>query len=191
MNNKPIDKRIRKTKKSIRNALAKLMTEKEINSITIKDIAVTAEINRKTFYNYYAGVYQVIDEIENNVVDSVKNALFDVDYEEAIKKPYIIFERLNEVLNTDFEFYSHLLSNQSNYNLTSKIVEMLKENAKAAIIKDFQITEPDIDIMLDYALSGMLNIYQKWFNSAYMQPLEEVSKTVSVLCFSGISALLL
>ena len=190
MNNKPIDKRIRKTKKSIRNALAKLMTEKDINSITIKDIAETADINRKTFYNYYSSVNQVIDEIENNVVDSVRKAMLDVDYEEAMKKPYIIFERLTETINTDFEFYSHLLSYNSNYNLTSKIVEMLKENAKAAIKKDLHLAEPEIDIMLDFALSGMVNIYQKWFNAAYMQTLEEVSKTVSVLCFGGMNDML-
>jgi len=54
---KKIDRRVVKTKKAIHNAFAKLLTEKELNDITISDIAELADINRKTFYNYYAGIY--------------------------------------------------------------------------------------------------------------------------------------
>ena len=46
------DLRVIKTKKAIRNAFAELLSEKDIQKITIKDIADTAVINRKTFYNY-------------------------------------------------------------------------------------------------------------------------------------------
>ena len=53
---KKLDRRVIKTKKAIRNAFAKLISEKDINKITIKDIADTADINRKTFYNYYRRV---------------------------------------------------------------------------------------------------------------------------------------
>ena len=74
---KTVDRRVIRTKKAIREAFAKLLTEKDINDITISDIAELADINRKTFYNYYDGIYQVVDEIENglhpNVVKAVLN----------------------------------------------------------------------------------------------------------------------
>ena len=44
---KKIDRRVVKTKKAIHNAFAKLLTEKELNDITISDIAELADINRK------------------------------------------------------------------------------------------------------------------------------------------------
>ena len=50
---KPVDRRVLKTKRAIRNAFAKLMVEKDINDITIMELAETADINRKTFYNYF------------------------------------------------------------------------------------------------------------------------------------------
>ena len=63
-----VDRRVIKTKRAIKNAFARLLTEKDINEITISDIAAVADINRKTFYNYYSGVHEVIDEIENDIM---------------------------------------------------------------------------------------------------------------------------
>jgi len=60
-----IDRRILKTKRAIRNALAGLLATKELSEITIREIADAADINRKTFYSYYRDVYQIVDEIEN------------------------------------------------------------------------------------------------------------------------------
>ena len=43
-----IDRRVVKTKRAIKEAFAKLLTQKDINDITISDIAAEANINRKT-----------------------------------------------------------------------------------------------------------------------------------------------
>lgn len=47
MEEKKVDRRIAKTKKAIYRAFAQLLSEKNINDITIKDIADRADINRK------------------------------------------------------------------------------------------------------------------------------------------------
>ena len=79
-NTEKTDLRVIKTKKAIRDAFAELLSEKDIHKITITDIADTAVINRKTFYNYYAGVYAVVDEIENEIIMAFNEALQDVDF---------------------------------------------------------------------------------------------------------------
>ena len=79
------DRRVLKTKKAIRNALAQLLAEKELEEITVKEVADTADINRKTFYNYYAGVHQVIDEIENEIISTFDQAIREVDARRDIK----------------------------------------------------------------------------------------------------------
>lgn len=44
------DKRVIKTKHAIYKAFVELLNEKDINQITITDVAKRANINRKTFY---------------------------------------------------------------------------------------------------------------------------------------------
>ena len=65
-----MDRRIARTRKSIKRAFAYLLSQKDLNEITITDIANAADVNRKTFYTYYAGIYEVIDDIEDELDES-------------------------------------------------------------------------------------------------------------------------
>ena len=68
---KKTDRRVVKTKNAIFKAFVELLNEKDINQITITDVAKRANINRKTFYNYYSDINDVMEEIENLVVANV------------------------------------------------------------------------------------------------------------------------
>jgi len=187
---KTIDRRTRKTKRAIRHALAKLLSQKDINDITIRDIADLADINRKTFYNYYSGIHQVVDEIENEIVLAFESVLGDVDLKRDLNDPSRIFERLTAIINTDLDFYGHLLSMHVNLSLVSKIVTMLKAKTKEALLSQIEIDDMTADIVLGYAITGMIAVYQQWFNSDRRQSIEEISKTVSILFFKGFSGIL-
>ena len=118
-----------KTKRAIRNALAQLLVEKELDEITVKDVADTADINRKTFYNYYTGIHQVIDEIESGIVFTFDQAIREVDARRDIKNPYVFFEKITAILNQDLDFYSHLFRMRGNLSLSYKITTLLKKKS--------------------------------------------------------------
>ena len=56
-----MDKRVMKTRRAIHSAMTRLLTLKPIEEITVTELADAAEINRKTFYNYYNSVYMVAE----------------------------------------------------------------------------------------------------------------------------------
>lgn len=49
MEQNKVDRRTRKTKKSLIEALTKLMSEKKINKITVKELTALADVNRNIF----------------------------------------------------------------------------------------------------------------------------------------------
>lgn len=185
-----IDRRVIKTKRAIRNAFAELLSEKDINEITIKDIADLAEINRKTFYSYYAGVYQVIDEIENEIISAFVEALSGIDFHRSLQNPYEIFKKLTAILNSDMDFYGHLMKAEYNASLVSKIVQALKQIIKASFAEQIPMDGDSLEIVVDYAVAGMVTVYQRWFNSDRQQSIEDISKAVSSMTFSGINGVL-
>ena len=184
------DRRVARTKKAIKNAFAELMSEKEISEITVKDIAETADVNRKTFYNYYNSVYDIVNEIENELVLAFDNVLSNIDFKQEMKNPYGIFEKLTGVSNQDFDFYSRLMKMNHNANLMQKLYVALKDRMKASFLSQTDIEEPQLDIVVNYMISGMLSVYQSWFNSDRAESIEELSKTVSIMTFSGINGFL-
>lgn len=191
LNAKPtVDRRVIKTKRAIKSAFAHLLTEKDINDITISDIAAVADINRKTFYNYYAGIHEVIDEIENDIIWHVDEALTDIDFKNSIKSPYRVFEKLTAVINTDMDFFGYLLSNNSNVSLTTKIVDLLKAKVKILLQKYIEVEDGRLDIMLEFMVSGMVAVYRAWFNSDRSEPIETISEDINTLAFRGLNGFL-
>ena len=190
MEQKKVDRRVAKTKRAIYSAFAELLSQRAIDEITIREIVDIADINRKTFYNYYPGIHALLDEIENSTVQTFEAALGEIDFREAVKNPSPVFEKLTEIINSDLEFYGNLISMKSNVSLITKIAVLLKEKTREAVIKQLPDIEDKADMILDFIFSGMFSVYRNWFLSDRSQSIEEISGTLSELCFNGLNGVL-
>lgn len=61
------------TKKHFKLALLHLLKSKSFNEVTIKDITDTAEYDRSSFYRYFDDKYQLLEEIENELIQCIEN----------------------------------------------------------------------------------------------------------------------
>ena len=166
------------------------MVEKDINDITIIELAETADINRKTFYNYYSGVYQVVEDIENDISQSYEELLGDIEFTKTMEAPYSLFERFSILINMDPEFFGYLLSMNGNKALITRIMNLLKNKTREKMVSQLDVEEYRAEIMIDYILSGMLSVYQHWFNSDKSVPIEEVTQIISTMSWGGVNGVL-
>ena len=60
---KKTDRRVRKTKSQLRMGLARLMKEKSIGEITVRELVDEVDINRSTFYLHYSDIPSLLREI--------------------------------------------------------------------------------------------------------------------------------
>lgn len=189
-NEKRTDLRVVKTKKAIRGALAELLSEKDMEDITVREIADRAIINRKTFYNYYSGIYQIIDDIDDEIVSSFDAAIRGIDFKRDLQNPYAIYSKLTAVLNRDMVFYGYLLSAERNTRLVSKVTELLKAKAREALAEQVEIDDKKLDVVVDYTISGMVGVYQSWFKNGRRESIEDISKLVSFIFAKGVAGVI-
>ena len=187
-----IDRRVRKSKEAIRTALVKLLKHKNIEDITVTEIAKEADVNRKTFYNNYENIYQVIEEIENDIVISFTDLLSKINLDEMLKQPLKIFEMLTNIIQKDFEFYSNLVQAQrfGEFNLILKITETLKESVKANLPKELFKDKFTMEFSIDYMITGMMEGYTEWLQNPKEISLEKLTSTMSTIMFSGLNGVL-
>ncbi len=185
-----IDRRVVKTKRAIKEAFAKLLTQKDINDITISDIAAEANINHKTFYNYYGGIYEVVGEIEDDIVRLIDKEVTGIGFQNSLQSPYLIFEKLTKVIKTDTDFFGYLLGMNANVSLESKIADLLKSKFKMFVLQDVEISELRLNLMAEFIISGMVAVYRRWFNSDRSEPIETISKEMQLLAFEGLNGFL-
>ena len=187
-----IDRRIRKTKQAIQQAVVKLLSDQNLESITITQVAAMADVNRKTFYNYYESTNQVLEEIENDIVQSFDEVISTINMKKDFKSPTWIFESLTNIIQQDFEFYSDLMQSNKvgDINLIAKISQTLKQRVIAILHLDIFEDDFTRDLTINYVIAGMMEVYQEWLRDPKKIPLDELSKKMSLITFSGVNGIL-
>lgn len=186
MDQKKPDRRVIKTKKAIRNAFAKLLVEMDIERISIKDIADTADINRKTFYSYYDGIYQVAEEIEDEMIRAFEETLLETDFQSAMQNPFVFFQKLSGVLNGDLDFYGHLYLSGARTNLNQKLVSLLLPKTMDALRPYAAVSDEDLRVAVRFALSGMITAYGEWYNSDRSMTIEHIAEIIGEMTIHGL-----
>ena len=72
---KKVDRRVIKTRKQLKNGLAKLMQEKSVNQITVKELVEEVHINRSTFYLHFKDIQDLLWEIEDTMEQEIQRAI--------------------------------------------------------------------------------------------------------------------
>lgn len=186
------DKRISKSKKAIKNALLELIQTKDINEITIQELAIKADVDRKTIYNNYQNIYEIVDDFANDLSSSFDNILLTLRDESIYEDPSIVLNALNKTLEDNKDLYI-ILSKIYNKNsfLKEKLYEKLVKRVKEAFKKSKFKDDKNYDLLIEFVTSGMVTSYQTWFlKEAKNKPtLEEFSKTITTMVFNGLNGL--
>ena len=185
-----MDKRVMKTRKAIHSAMTTLLAKKPIEEITVTELSEAAEINRKTFYNYYSSVYMVAEEMEDEIVERFEETLRKIDFDTLLKDPVTTFNTLARLITSDLDFYENILTNRNQISFLQKIITSLKQRIRVLY---FSSGSPDSDLndyMLEYIVSGLVSGYQKWFISGRKTDIEVLSRYISMLAVCGVKEVL-
>jgi AcrR family transcriptional regulator len=125
------------TRKMIREVFIKMLNEHPLNKITVKDIATACEINRNTFYYYYADVYALLSEIFQIELQTVIDEYNDTFYWEerfivaakfALENKTAIYHVYNSLQREVLENYIYDVSG----NVMIRYVEEVSEGIPAS-----------------------------------------------------------
>jgi len=150
-----------KTKQLIRNTFSKLVMEKkEIAKITVAELVKRADINRGTFYNHYDNIYNVAEDLENEVIQVLVESSYGFN---SLEELYQYFDTVIEYLKNNEEMYKMLLSSKEALNFSVKLNGLLQKNLYSFLSKNppknTQFLKEDIIFYTD----GILNYFFRYF----------------------------
>lgn len=184
------DRRVAKTKKSIRKAFIELLADKDFNDITIKEIAEVADINRKTFYNYYAGVHELLEEIENDMVSKFEATLSDFDFYNDIRRPKRTFMRLSESVDEEYVLFQKMFASKSNSQIKEKITSVIVEKTINYLHEKYELDREVVEIVTVYVSAGIMAVYQQWLGGEKKMHIDEVSAILANIIECGVGKVL-
>lgn len=177
-----IDRRKRKTRIAIENALLDLMQYKPLNTITISELSEAADINRKTFYNNYNSVDDVIKGINEKLSLHIFSALPE---KITINNEIEIFHLLLN-FTTALEPHKNLLRKMTQASKNIPFFEYFKDQILPYIERN--LTSYHVDAALtpyinSYLVNGLYSILLTWINEEHLN-----AEQVALLGYNLITA---
>src|SRR5260221_4366501 len=114
----PEDRRIRRTKKLIWEALLTLLQEQTFASIQVKAICEQAMVHRATFYSHFADKYALL---EYGMQDAVQTIVKDLPWNEPIKNREAFLLLMLEYMRTHQRLFSLLLHEEFSRRLLRRL----------------------------------------------------------------------
>ncbi len=121
------------------------------------------------------------------MAELLEKSVTELDFETNLQNPLHLFEIMTDILNTNLDLCGYLMKINAHSHIVHKIDNVLKNKVEEAMQRCNVLADPkNIRLCTDFVTSGVLTVYQNWFNSDRSQPLQEVSYNVGRLVFYGL-----
>ncbi len=166
-------KKMQKCRKRIIHAFMELRAHREIEKITIVELVAKADVNKSTFYAYYHDIYDLSEQLQEEVIDRIASA---VPHPENIIKDIqqftrdVLFAYEKERMEIRILF-SGSQSSRLPMMVKNKIMEMIREYITAG-----EYDERKISVIANYKIYGAYYAYIEETGMNEMQKIDYISK---------------
>ena len=180
-----MDRRTKYTQKIIKDTFIDLLSEKDISKVTVSEICSIADINRATFYRYYLDVFDLLDKMEDEFVQKVKDAYTINDSDEQPLSHYVI-----SLLNMCYEnqkLAKILFTATGKPYFLNSILEEAYNKCSIRWTKERpDISLTDIEYATVYIFNGTLGVVNYWIQSDFDKSADEIASIITDLAHYGI-----
>ena len=182
------DRRIRKTKKLIKDTLIELLLQNPINRISVTELTEKADISRKTFYLHYSSIYDAKNELDDDVIN-ILNSIIET-MPDSINETDIMdfFTMLSEKTLNHKELVAYFIQNSNQSELYTKVKTTLK-NAIMQRLESNNQGNVHNEYIVEFVVSGILSSYIEKSKNGNIT-MDKLSIILTKLCTSA-SALLI
>lgn len=181
METEKADRRVRRTKKTLLQALTKLMNVKKINNITVKELTDLADVNRSTFYLYYKDIFDMVEKVETELLNEFSEA-YDKFSKEAENYDDLLsfLNYLFEFVKSNAEMFKVLLGHDGNYAFIEKLKVVIKQYD---IPLDDTSSDLEAHYVVPFVISGCIGVIQQWLeDDMKASPKDMANVLVKMLC---------
>ena len=184
-----IDRRVRKTKRQLREALTTLLLEKKFSDITVREISELADVNRGTFYTHYRDTTDLLHQLESSFLNRLREISATVKRQDWERATYAYLEEVFTLCRDNADIYRALVCNGSDPDFEERFVITLRNQYLRSFLEHVCRTEERIqELYCVYIVDGMLAIVSLWLNTGMKETPEEMARLISKLISTGMKS---
>lgn len=171
------DRRVIKTKRALQNALAELMTSKDLRNITVQELTDKADIHRATFYSHYHDVYDLYEQLEKSVISELDKIVEN----DPTHRYAGIYNKITDYVSEHPAICHMLFSDNGNQKFQNSVYELLERKYLNIWLFEEHKTEisSEMRFLTAYHIQGCIAIIGMWVKSNFAYSKEEIVNLLS------------
>ena len=187
MSEKKTDRRVRRTRMLLRQALTELLETRDARSITVQELTDRADLSRGTFYAHYRDVYDMMEKMEQELFEEITQ-LLDSYRPEDLKD-------LTPVLTDVFQFVAKnrdllpvFLERQATDHFLLGLNQLIFDRCLYRWSGLFGLGQDSNSVYcLEFVVSGMVGLVRVWMEKGFPEPPEEMAALAGRMIQMGLA----
>lgn len=181
-----IDRRVSRTKRSIKEAFVDLLGEKGIDSFSINELCERADVNRGTFYNHFKDKEDLLNAIQSDFLFGLIEfkeqmgsiSLSDLALQKITKRPFPQLVSLFEYLKDQSGFLSVMLGANGDPRFGKLLKEILCKEIVLSLLHDRYTKDPTpfVNYYVSFYSSAYLGVITEWIEGGLKESSEEMAQ---------------
>lgn len=169
------------TRENIMQAFWGLYCQKKIDHISIKEVTDKAGYHRSTFYEYFVDIYDVLNQLEDQLLAKIKNEVIQSLY---IESNINIVQIVADLYSAQGKYLSVLLGERGDPYFTNKV----KAEMGSALMRHFGLPESDIhsSYIMEFGLSAIISTILHWYQNDRNLPSNELVIVIRSMLMNGV-----
>lgn len=189
MDEKKPDRRVRRTRALLRQALTELLEEKEVQAITVQELTERADVNRGTFYAHYKDLYDMVNKMQEDLFREISLLLdrygpesFRAGLEPVLTDVFCFVAKNRDLLPI---FMEQRTADHFMLGLNRLIYDRCVSRW-AGVYGMGQ--DADSAYRLEFVVSGMVGLVRAWIQNGFRESPEDMARITGRLIQGGLGA---
>jgi len=190
------DRRVRRTRRLLREALLALILEKGYDRVTVQDVLDRADIGRATFYAHFhdkddllvSGFEELRDSLRQQLADGVRAHRHASA--EGLELTRVLFDHAGD----HRELYRALVGKGGGGLVLTRareeLIALLREHFEEAIAEHHLQPVVPLEVMVQYVVSALVGLLTWWLDNQMPYKPDEISRAFQQMTHSGVGGAL-
>ena len=173
------DRRVRYTKRALEGALIELRRERSLSKISVKELCERADVNRSTFYAHYRNQYDLMTQIESEVLADLERYLTECASSSDNVAKVLEYAQANADLFI-------MLLDEGEGRFQRRIMELVRLFDLRTTEDGARLDDYEVEYLYLFAVSGALGVLTQWLRNGTPQSPEKMSELLVGMISFGI-----
>lgn len=186
MKEKKQDRRVRKTRHLLRQGLAKLMLQKSVKEITVKELTELVDINRGTFYLHYKDIYDMAEKIELDIMEEFQQIFDSKPIDAVVESSFPLIVEIYTYLAENADLCAAFLGKNGDMAFVEKLKDMIRGKCLYTLKTKYAGADPEkFQWFSVFVVGGHLGLIQTWLDTGMREEPEKMAALAVEMVMGG------